>query len=107
MDLYNDAVAMLEQGRREEAIQWLSRLSVDFADTEGGRRAAEKLAALTAAEGKGKSLTPPPLSGGLPNGATPIDASGNASEDAAAESPLQHPVQSPHDGPAAEPEPRK
>lgn len=97
LDLYDDAVAILQQGRRDEAIQWLSRLSVDFASTQGGRKAAEKLAALTAAEDK--SAAPPAPSETAPNAATPVNAS--------PENAMQHPAESPHKGPAAEPAPRK
>lgn len=46
LELYQQAVSLLESGRRKEAVERLRRLSADFADTKGGRKAAEKLAEL-------------------------------------------------------------
>ena len=45
-DLYANAVNLLDAGRRDEAVQWLELLAADYGDTEGGKKAAAKLAEL-------------------------------------------------------------
>lgn len=52
-ELYADAIDLLKAGRRREAVQWLELLAADYADTEGGKKAAAKLAELSGAEEAG------------------------------------------------------
>ena len=71
MTQYENALRLYEKGRQKEAIEWWRTLAEDFADTEGGRKSAEKLAALASAaddsQGRGEDRAQSPdASAGTP-----------------------------------------
>jgi len=56
-DLYETAVGLLAAGRTDEGLEWLELLAADYAETDGGRRAAAKLAEI---RGLSQPLREPP-----------------------------------------------